>query len=165
MLCSEDSIIQERIDEYAYYFALVGWNKQKAKSEISRAAERDRDQLLTKPKRKEKKTYDPRLPSKGKNIICYTPILRTRWFSRKVCSLRRTEGEKTLQNSINLQFRNISMHLFHLLHMDLIRATNEMWHMCSRSSNMICVTMGWEEVQHQQPVRGWRWMWRALCEG
>jgi hypothetical protein len=74
MLCSEDSVLQERIDEYARYFALAGWNKQKAKSELSRAAERDRDQLLTKSRRKKEKklawvtTYDPRLPSKGKII-------------------------------------------------------------------------------------------------
>ena len=72
MLCSDDETLQQRIKEYAGYFELSGWNRSLAERELARGAEKDRLQLLTKPrKRKGKKhawvtMYDPRYPSKAK---------------------------------------------------------------------------------------------------
>eukprot|EP00745_Piridium_sociabile_P015180 TRINITY_DN22393_c0_g1_i4.p1 TRINITY_DN22393_c0_g1~~TRINITY_DN22393_c0_g1_i4.p1 ORF type:complete len:282 (-),score=17.02 TRINITY_DN22393_c0_g1_i4:268-1113(-) len=70
MICSDDSTLTKRIEEYANHFALSGWSINKARKELERGAGRDRHQLLNgKRKKKHKKiawvtTYDPRVPSK-----------------------------------------------------------------------------------------------------
>ncbi|KAL8597406.1 hypothetical protein ACOMHN_022315 [Nucella lapillus] len=74
MLCSEDTQLEERIEEYAGYFELSGWNREIAKKELKRGANRDRKEILNQPRQKKPKkiawvsTYDPRMPPKSRII-------------------------------------------------------------------------------------------------
>ena len=81
MICSEDKDLRSRIEEYSKYFAMSGWEYEKAKRELHKGANKNRKSLLTKTKQKEDKkiawvtTYDPRYPSKSELIRKYLPIL------------------------------------------------------------------------------------------
>jgi len=74
LLCSEDSVLEIRLLEYARYLSLSGWTWEKALSELRAGAHRDRNAILNKPRRKKKKKlawvtcYDPRAPSKTQII-------------------------------------------------------------------------------------------------
>ncbi|KAL8596586.1 hypothetical protein ACOMHN_059727 [Nucella lapillus] len=74
MLCSEDTQLEERIEEYAGYFELSSWNREIAKKELKRGANRDRKEILNQPRQKKPKkiawvsTYDSRMPPKSRII-------------------------------------------------------------------------------------------------
>lgn len=71
MLCSDTETLRKRIDEYAKYFAMSGWEYNIALKELRKGANKDRKELLTKPRKKKPEkiawvtTYDPRLPTKA----------------------------------------------------------------------------------------------------
>ena len=71
MICSEDDTLENRIQEYARYFAMAGWEYSTALRELRRGANRNRKELLTKPRKKKPpkiawvSKYDPRVPSKS----------------------------------------------------------------------------------------------------
>ena len=83
MLCSQDDVLEKRIGEYTDYFAMSGWKPNHARKELERGANRDRNQILTKPRTKKSKklawvtTYDPRVPPKSKIIKDNLHILYT----------------------------------------------------------------------------------------
>ena len=73
-LCSEDTDLEKRTEEYSRYFSMSGWDYSKAKRELKKGTQKDRRTLLNKEKlTTEKKiawvtTYDPRYPSKSEII-------------------------------------------------------------------------------------------------
>jgi hypothetical protein len=90
MICSEDSTLNERIQEYARYFAMAGWNIDTALRELKKGSQKDRTELLTKPRKKKTQkiawvtNYDPRLPSKCKIIRKNLKILYQNPKNKKI---------------------------------------------------------------------------------
>ena len=76
MICSTDEVLEKRIDEYANYLHLSGWNLPKVKHQLKEATNIDRESILKSTRQKNnnnKKSawisrHDPRLPNKS-NII------------------------------------------------------------------------------------------------
>eukprot|EP00745_Piridium_sociabile_P017617 TRINITY_DN263_c0_g1_i8.p1 TRINITY_DN263_c0_g1~~TRINITY_DN263_c0_g1_i8.p1 ORF type:complete len:903 (+),score=84.50 TRINITY_DN263_c0_g1_i8:125-2833(+) len=74
MLCSEDDILADRLQEYAKHFYMAGWKYQTALKELQKGASQNRKQLIRRQRNQKPKkiawvtTYDPRVPSKT-NII------------------------------------------------------------------------------------------------
>ena len=71
MICSEDSDLQDRVEEYSRYLTISGWDYRTAKRRLQEGTTKNRKKLLQQPrKRKGKKiawvtTYDPRFPPKS----------------------------------------------------------------------------------------------------
>ena len=74
MICSEEIMLQTRIEEYAKYLAISGWNFNRALKGLQEGANISRKKALKKcSKNKQKKmawvtTWDPRVPDKSSII-------------------------------------------------------------------------------------------------
>ena len=70
MICSDDNILKERIEQYAQFLTLSGWPYKMAKARLEEGSAKNRDKLLSKPRKKKDRkvawvtTFDPRTPSK-----------------------------------------------------------------------------------------------------
>ena len=70
ILCSDDNILDARLNEYAKHLALSGWNFDKDLTDLRKGAMKNKKEILHgKRKKRTNKlarvtTYDPRLPSK-----------------------------------------------------------------------------------------------------
>ena len=90
MLCSDDSQLDKRIEEYAGYFSLSGWNRKHATRELRRGANKNREDILHQPRKRPSKkiawlsTYDPRLPSKNEIIKQNLDILYSNPVNRQM---------------------------------------------------------------------------------
>ena len=71
MICSEEDTLQKRMEEYARYFAMAGWDYATALRELKRGAKKDRKQILNAPRKQKPpklawvSKYDPRVPFKS----------------------------------------------------------------------------------------------------
>ena len=91
MICSTDELLAPRIDEYAKYLAISGWEYDKAKKDLTQASSLDREHILRRPRRKKDKKkvawvtkYDPRIPSKASIIRENLHILYTTEENKEV---------------------------------------------------------------------------------
>ena len=93
MICSEDTDLEKRINEYTQYLVNSGWDRKVAYKGLKKGAAVDRKKILAgKIKTKNNKLawitkYDPRMPSKSRiirknlNILYSNPMNRV-WFPK-----------------------------------------------------------------------------------
>ena len=81
MIISDDVNLRKQIEQYAQYLTLSGWPYKTAKCRLEEGAAKNRDKLLSKPrKRRDRKvawvtTFDPRAPSKSAIIKKHLHLL------------------------------------------------------------------------------------------
>ena len=90
MLVSNDEQLKERIQEYARYLTLSGWQYNRAIKEISQGATKPREAILHQPRKKQGKKiawvtkFDPRAPSRSDIIKRNLPLLYSNPENRSV---------------------------------------------------------------------------------
>ena len=91
LICSNDQILKERINEYTQYLINSGWNRKLASTELNRGASINRQEAMKSKRNKNNKkkiawitTYDPRTPSKSKIIRDNLDILYSNPINRVI---------------------------------------------------------------------------------